>query len=285
MVLDVATGTGEAALAALSIVGSSGIVVGADIAPEMLEAARVRLDTPSFRPVAADGHALPFRDGSFEAALCQVGLQFFRDPALGLRELRRVGRPGAWVAVCVHASADRAPRVTVLADTLSAFMPERPEALYMSFALADQERLEKLFVGAGFRDVRVEREVRSESFENFDEYWEPIETGVGQLPQTYLAVSEPDRLSVRERVRARLAQFETDGKLSMSMKLLLGRGRAQKTASWLLLLHHRQVARAIVIAGDGPSAMPQLGDSTTLDFVYEVAEPRGLIAVRQFQFA
>jgi ubiquinone/menaquinone biosynthesis C-methylase UbiE len=225
-VLDVATGTGEAALAALSIVGSSGAVVGVDIAPEMLEAARVRLNTPFFQPVAADGHALPFRDDSFDAAFCQVGLQFFRDPSSGLREFHRVVRPGAWAAVCVHASPDRAPRVSVLADILSTLVPEQREVLYMSFALGDQARLEKLFASAGFREVRVEREVRSETFEDFDEYWEPIETGVGQLPQTYLALSEPDRRSVREQVRARLAQFETDGKLSMSMEMLIGTGRA-----------------------------------------------------------
>jgi hypothetical protein len=126
----------------------------------------------------------------------------------------------------VHASPDRAPRVSVLADTLSTLVPEQREVLHLSFALADQGRLEKLFAGAGFRGVEVKREVRSETFENFDEYWEPIETGVGQLPQTYLALSEPDRRSVREQVRARLAQFETGGKLSMSMEMLIGRGRA-----------------------------------------------------------
>src|SRR6516162_10275189 len=80
--LDVATGTGEAAAMALSIVGSSGIVVGADIAPEMLEAARVRLASQTFRPAAADGQALPFGDDSFDAVICQLGLQFFPDPAL-----------------------------------------------------------------------------------------------------------------------------------------------------------------------------------------------------------
>ena len=42
-VLDVATGTGEAALMAISAVGHSGTVVGTDISPAMLEAARARL--------------------------------------------------------------------------------------------------------------------------------------------------------------------------------------------------------------------------------------------------
>jgi ubiquinone/menaquinone biosynthesis C-methylase UbiE len=81
-VLDVSTGTGEAASMALSIVGTSGLVFGADISPAMVQAARHRLNDRSFWPVAADGQKLAFRDGSFDAVICQLGLQFFPDPAL-----------------------------------------------------------------------------------------------------------------------------------------------------------------------------------------------------------
>jgi ubiquinone/menaquinone biosynthesis C-methylase UbiE len=98
-VLDVSTGTGEAALMALPIVGSAGAVVGADISPEMVGAARARLKATLFWPVAADGQELPFKEGSFDAVICQLGLQFFSDPALGLKEFRRVLRPGTWAAV------------------------------------------------------------------------------------------------------------------------------------------------------------------------------------------
>lgn len=225
-VLDVATGTGEAALMALPIVGSSGMVVGADIGPEMLEAARARLNAPLFQPVAANGQALPFSDASMDAVICQLGLQFFPDPARGLLEFRRVLRPGTRAAVCVISSPDRAPMFGILADTLSRFMPERRHVLYLSFALADQRRLETLFAGAGFQDIRIEHEARSDTMESFDEYWEPIETGIGSQPQTYLALAEADRRSVRETVKAKLAQFESDGRLSMSIETLIGSGRA-----------------------------------------------------------
>jgi len=226
-VLDVATGTGEAALMALSAVGVSGIVVGTDIAPEMLQAARARLNAPSFLTVAADGQALPFKDASFDAAVCQLGLQFFPDPFLGLQEFRRILRPGSRGAVCVISSPDQAPMFGVLAETLSTFMPERREVLYLSFALADQERLRRLFVDAGFEDVRVEREICSDTIESFDEYWAAIETGTGSQPQTYLALPEADRRNVRETVKASLARFESDGKLSMSIEMLIGSGRAR----------------------------------------------------------
>ena len=101
LVLDVSTGTGEAALVALQAIGASGLVIGVDIAPAMLTGARERLNDPSFWPVAADGQALPFKDASFDAVVCQLGLQFFPDPARGLTEFRRVLRSGASVGVCV----------------------------------------------------------------------------------------------------------------------------------------------------------------------------------------
>jgi len=225
-VLDVSTGTGEAALMTLPIVAASGVVIGADISPAMLEAARGRLDDPSFLPVAADGQALPFRDGSFDAVICQLGLQFFPDPALGLIEFRRVLRAGGCAAACAIFTPDRAPMWGILADALSRFLPEQRDILHLGFALADQKRLEGLLAGAGFRDIRVEREKREDVVESFDDYWDPIEAGVGSLPQAYLALSKADRRLVREEVRERLSPFESYGRLFMSVEMLIGRGRA-----------------------------------------------------------
>ena len=180
--LDVSTGTGEAASMVLPIVGPSGLVVGADISPAMLKGARDRLREPSFWPVAADGQALPFRDGSFDAVICQLGLQFFPDPALGLREFRRVLRIRCCAAVCVISTPDRAPMWGILADVLSRFLPEQRDIIDLSFALADPNRLESLFANAGFCDIRVDREKREDVVESFDDYWNPIEAGTGSQP-------------------------------------------------------------------------------------------------------
>src|SRR5580692_8770375 len=120
-VLDMATGSGEAALMTLPMVDASGLVIGADIAPAMLKAARDRLGGRSFWPVAADGQTLPFKDGSFDAVICQLGLQFFPDPALGLKEFRRVRRIGGCAAVCVISTPDRAPMWVFLLMCSAAF--------------------------------------------------------------------------------------------------------------------------------------------------------------------
>jgi SAM-dependent methyltransferase len=215
-VLDVAT----------SAVGNSGLVVGADISSAMLEAACARLLGGPFRPVATDGQALAFPDASFNAVLCQLGLMFFPDPARGLAEFRRVLRPGRCAAVCVISSPDRAPMWGILAETLSRYLPDQIEALHLSFALADAARLERIFDAAGFRDVWVKRETREGIVESFDEYWAPIEAGTGQMPQAYLALPEPSRRAVREEVHARLSHFESNGRLVMSVEMLIGAGRA-----------------------------------------------------------
>ena len=211
---------------ALPAVGAAGFVIGADISPAMLEAACARLNEALISPVAADGQMLPFQDGSFDCVICQLGLQFFPRPTLGLAEFRRVLRRGGRVAVCVVSSPDRAPMWGILADAISRFRPALRNILYLSFSLGDPTRLEALLTDTGFRDVRVERETRGAIIESFEEYWEPIEAGTGSIPQSYLTLSDAERRVVREEVKARLSRFESDGKLVMSVEMLIGSGSA-----------------------------------------------------------
>jgi ubiquinone/menaquinone biosynthesis C-methylase UbiE len=227
-VLDVASGTGEAASLAIPIVGKTGFVVGADISLEMVRSARARLGDPLYWPVNADGQALPFKDGAFDAVICQLGLQFFPNHAAGLSEFRRVVRVGGTVAVCVNATSDRLPMWGNLADAMDRFLtPEQRNALAMSWSLADPRRLEGLFGNAGFQDIRVEQIRREGSVGSFEDYWAPIEEGVGQIPQVYRALDEADRRWVREEVHRRLSRYESsDRKLTMAVEMLIGSGRA-----------------------------------------------------------
>jgi ubiquinone/menaquinone biosynthesis C-methylase UbiE len=224
-VLDVATGTGEAAIAAISLVGDAGLVVGADISAAMLGAARARLP-PSYRAIVADGQALAFGEASFDAVVCQLGLMFFPEPTRGLAEFRRVLRSGRCAAACVNSTPDRVPMWGPLASALGRQLPDQRNAFQLSFALGDARRLEQMFVAAGFRDVRVERETRDGIIGSFDEYWDAIAAGIGQMPLAYLTLSMAQREAVREEVTAALSPFISQGRLEMSIEMLIASGRA-----------------------------------------------------------
>jgi demethylmenaquinone methyltransferase/2-methoxy-6-polyprenyl-1,4-benzoquinol methylase len=93
-VLDVACGTGDLAVEAHR---AGATVTGLDFSGEML--ARARRKAPELDWVQGDALALPFEDASFDAATVGFGVRNFDDLAAGLRELRRVLRPGGRVAV------------------------------------------------------------------------------------------------------------------------------------------------------------------------------------------
>ena len=174
---NVSTGTGEAALAALPVVGPSGVVVGADVSIAMLEAARRRVQASSFWAVAADGQLLPFADQSFDAVICHLGLQFFANPIVGLMEFRRVLRAGRNLGLCVISTADHAPMWGVLAGAVGRRRPDLWKTLHLSFALDDPQHLESLLRQAGFDDVRVKRETRDGTFREFRRVLETYRNG------------------------------------------------------------------------------------------------------------
>ena len=224
-VLDVATGTGEAARVMLPMVGSSGVVVGVDISTAMVDAASSRLAGRPYFAVAGNAEVLPFASACFDIVVCQLGLMFFPNPALALAEWRRVVRADGRVAACVIASAERAPMWGILADVVSFHLPDMAEALHMSFRLGDADRLRRLFVDAGFHDVHVAPETRHGTIASFDDYWTPIEEGIGQIPQAYLTLSASTRQAVKAEVRARLSPFERDGEYTMSVEMLIASGQ------------------------------------------------------------
>jgi SAM-dependent methyltransferase len=224
VVLDVATGTGEAAAAVVAVAGSDALVVGADISIGMLETARERLRGDA-RVVAADGGAMALRGESVDAVVCQLGLMFMPDPLGALVEFNRVVRPGGRVAVTVLGTAERVPIWGALAAALADRLPDQQAELYRSFALADRAMLQDLFTVAGFHDVSVSEERRIAVFETFEDYWQPIEAGVGMLPHAYAALAEPDRRRVRAEVARRLRQYHSGDGLELGIVVILAVGR------------------------------------------------------------
>jgi demethylmenaquinone methyltransferase / 2-methoxy-6-polyprenyl-1,4-benzoquinol methylase len=113
-VLDVATGTGDMALELARRVSPGGEVVGSDFAEGMLDRARAKSSAAADGGVRprfewADAMALPYADGTFDAATVGFGARNFDDLGRGLAEMVRVVRPGGRVVVLEITTPARVP--------------------------------------------------------------------------------------------------------------------------------------------------------------------------------
>jgi demethylmenaquinone methyltransferase/2-methoxy-6-polyprenyl-1,4-benzoquinol methylase len=102
-VLDVATGTGDLALAALAAGRDDAEITGVDLAGAMLRIARRKAGRAGaggrLRFIQGDAGRLPFPEASFEAVSTAFGVRNFEDLHRGLAELRRVVKPGGRVVI------------------------------------------------------------------------------------------------------------------------------------------------------------------------------------------
>jgi ubiquinone/menaquinone biosynthesis C-methylase UbiE len=200
-VLDIATGTGLSAEAALAAVGPTGHVTASDLSPAMVDKARERLsNTVNTSASVEDGQALSFQDGSFDAVLCNLGLMFFPDPVRGLSEFRRVLLPGRRAAVSVNTVVERSYNHQIN-EIIAQYVPSLREAVTRTFALAEASRLQSLFAEAGFVDVETHTEKHTFVLPSFDAYYGPFERGGASTGQALAALPDEIRRAVREEVR------------------------------------------------------------------------------------
>jgi demethylmenaquinone methyltransferase/2-methoxy-6-polyprenyl-1,4-benzoquinol methylase len=106
-VIDVATGTGDLAVALARAVAPDGEVVACDFSEKML--ARARAKAPALRFEWADALALPYAGDSFDAATVGFGVRNFSDLRRGIEEMVRVVRPGGRVVILEITRPTREP--------------------------------------------------------------------------------------------------------------------------------------------------------------------------------
>jgi arsenite methyltransferase len=103
--LDVACGTGFPLLELAQIHGPDSEWIGIDIWDEALARAQRKIEilgVPNARVRHADAADLPFSDGSFDVVVANLGLNNFDDPQTAMREIARVCRAGAVVAMTTN---------------------------------------------------------------------------------------------------------------------------------------------------------------------------------------
>lgn len=176
-VLDVACGTGNAAIRAAQ---AGGRVVGLDLTPELLEAARRRAAEAGVEVewVQGDAEALPFANESFDVVVSILGVMFAPRHELAARELARVLRPGGRIALC-NWTTDA--RISQVFRTVGRYLPPPPELASPPALWGAEEHVRSLFAGSGI-ELRCER--GSLAFPPFDSPAADVEfhsTKVGPL--------------------------------------------------------------------------------------------------------
>jgi SAM-dependent methyltransferase len=165
-VLDVACGTGNAALVAHR---AGAIVTGLDASPRLLKVARERVPAAEF--VLGDAARLPFDDGRFDAAVSVSGVIFARPAEMAAAEIARVVRHGG--RVVITSWPPRGLMVAAASPLRQALARLRPPGSTSPIDWGDPTMLETLLGPYGELAV-TERELthRSTSPEEFWDRWE-----------------------------------------------------------------------------------------------------------------
>jgi SAM-dependent methyltransferase len=155
-VLDVACGTGFATRAASKAVGSGGSIAAVDINPGMIDNARSQPTLGNVEWHVASALELPFEDESFDAVICQQGLQFFPSPADGLAEMDRVLRPGGSLGATVWAPINLSPYLAAQATMMTEHCGIAKGILEQAIPPEGDALLQRWATEAGLPDARVE---------------------------------------------------------------------------------------------------------------------------------
>jgi len=233
-VLDVGCGAGPTTLALAELVGTDGEVVGADISPTMLAAARRRAadaGARNVRFVTADMQVDDLGSGQFDAAFSQMGVMFFADPVAAFANIRTAVHPGGPVAfACWQGLFSNewmlVPGSAVL--TVTGEMPPMPGPGEPGpFSLSEPGRVEEVLGAAGFSHVDVVPHDEVVVLVGTEiESLVQMSKAVGPVRQAMKDADDDLRRRLMDGVRAAVEERVVDGELRLSAGAFIVSARA-----------------------------------------------------------
>jgi ubiquinone/menaquinone biosynthesis C-methylase UbiE len=166
-VLDVACGTGIVSRLAWAVVAPSGAVTGLDLNPKMLEVAHqvAREEDIPVEWREGDAANMPFRDGQFDAVICEHGIQYFSNRNGALAEMRRVLKNRGRLIASLWRSIEFNPGHRIIAEVLERNVNNEAAATRRApFTLSQSEEIRQLFANAGFAEIVISLSTRITRF-------------------------------------------------------------------------------------------------------------------------
>lgn len=204
-VLDVATGSGNTALAAARCFAD---VVGIDYVPALLARGRERAAAERLPVEFREGDAeqLPCGDAAFDVVLSTFGVMFAPDHQRAANELARVCRPGGRIGL-----ANWTPE-GVLGESfrlIASYAPP-PAGLQPAVAWGDEQHLRQLFGGSA-GTMRLARRNFVFRYRSFEHWLELFRTYYGPVHKTFLALDAAAQEALAAELRAMLGRRNVSG--------------------------------------------------------------------------
>jgi SAM-dependent methyltransferase len=218
--LDVGCGPGALTNELVALLGAAQ-VAAIDPSPPFVEACRQR--QPGVHVEVAAAEALPFDDDAFDHTLSQLVVNFMTDAPTGVREMRRVTRPGGTVTAAVW---DYAGEMTLLrrfwdaAVALDASAEERDEGRCMAFC--SPEELGALWSTSDLAQISVSALVVAAGYDSFEDLWAPLELGVAPSGAYAASLTPERRAALKEEFQRRLGVGDDPFRLTARAWLATG---------------------------------------------------------------
>lgn len=214
-VIDIAAGAGDQTLDIAARVGPQGHVLATDISPAILTFAKANAERAGYGNVetmVADGENLGAIPGSFDAAICRLGLMFYPDPLRGLHEMHQALKPGGRACTLVFAGPQANPCIAILVSTALAHAglpprdPFRPGGL---LSLGKPGLIDDLFRRAGFTSVTTTTIAAPFRLPSVNRYLDFINSAAAPIVQIINGLSDRARAAAWADIEAKLSRFNT----------------------------------------------------------------------------
>ncbi len=172
--------------------------------------------------------AIPLEDGSVDAVVSGLVLNFVPDQLAALREMARVAVRHGTIAAYVWDYAGKMELMRYFWDAAVALDPDAANLDEgVRFPLCDPEPLKQLFEQAGLGEIEVTGIDVPTPFSSFEEYWRPFLGGQGPAPAYAMSLTDEARARLRDRLRERLP-INSDGSIELIARAWAIRATASK---------------------------------------------------------
>ncbi|NHC34847.1 class I SAM-dependent methyltransferase [Scytonema millei] len=222
-VLDIATGTGTAAIASARKVGSKGQVVGIDLSQNMLEQARQKIANTDLNNInlrQEDAEKFSFGDNSFDTAICASGIFFLSDMLAGLREWWRVIKPGGTVVLSSFSKMAFEPMAETISAQIQAYEVPSPSSREQ---IDTPEKCFNIMQAASFEKIELQIEQLGYFLSSLDEWWELVWNAGFRIRLSQIPTEKIEQFKVEH--LAAIAKFMTDKGIWLDVETIFVKGK------------------------------------------------------------